>query len=101
MLVVENKKPSQVAMVAGRLCRTLLDLDKLSKDVKEIHTDLEKEIKKAGWIDYKLVWDEDAQKHFLAEWHDHLIGLGLKPGRQRDLCLSLVFKWVNRIPGDD
>ena len=42
MLVVENKKPSQVAMVAGRLCRTLLDLDKLSKDVEEIHTDLEK-----------------------------------------------------------
>ena len=101
MLAVENRRRSQIGMVTGRLCRTLLDLDELSREVRKIHNDLEQEVNEARWIDYRLVWDEDAQRHFLAEWHDHLIGLGLKPDRQRDFCLSLVFKWVNRIPGDD
>ena len=70
--------------------------------MREIRDDLEQEINETRWIDYRLVWDEDAQKHFLAEWHDHYrISLGLKPDKQRIYCLSLVFKWVNHIPGDD
>ena len=98
---IENRRRSQIEIVAGRLGKTLLDLDEISKEMREIRDDLEQEINETRWIDYRLVWDEDAQKHFLAEWHDHLISLGLKPDKQRNDCLSLVFKWVNHIPGDD
>ena len=95
---IENRRRSQIEIVAGRLGKTLLDLDEISKEMREIRDDLEQEINETRWIDYRLVWDEDAQKHFLAEWlHDHLISLGLKPDKQRNDCLSLVFKWVNHV----
>lgn len=53
------------------------------------------------WIDYEKVWDVNAQNYFLEQWWEHCESLKLNPKTQRDLCLSLIFKWHNRIPGDD
>ena len=58
---------------------------------------VQEQVREAQWIDYGLVWDDDAQNYFLAEWHDFLIALGLNPDTDRHKCLDLLFKRVNRV----
>ena len=55
-----------------------------------------------SWLTaWREAWDAETQATMLRKWRTHLIRHGLNPYAQEYLCLGLVYKWENNIPGDD